>query len=205
MSKEYYITSSCTISNNSIHKNGVLLFEEKGKELNNFLISAYKNMGLNYPKFYKMDNLSRLGWLGTELLLKDSFNKDSYRPEETGIVLSNRNSSFDTDTRYFETTRAIPSPALFVYTLPNIVIGEISIRHNFKGEHAFFIFEDFDAAFIQEYVEGLLNNSILEACICGWVEVLGNEYKAFLLLVEKKGSMAFTTENIHKIYYQNNG
>lgn len=163
MSKEYYITSSCTISNNSIHKNAVLLFEEKGKELNDFLISAYKNMGLNYPKFYKMDNLSRLGWLGTELLLKDSFNKDSYRPEETGIVLSNRNSSFDTDTRYFETTRAIPSPALFVYTLPNIVIGEISIRHNFKGEHAFFIFEDFDAALIQEYVEGLLNNSILEA------------------------------------------
>lgn len=205
LSKEYYITSSCIICNNSIYKNEKLLFEDKGKPLNDFLVSAYKAQEINYPKFYKMDNLSRLGWLATELALSNDFRKESYKPEQVGIVLSNRNSSFDTDIKYFETTKAIASPALFVYTLPNIVIGEISIRHNFKGEHAFFIFEDFDAYFIQQYVEDLLNNGILETCICGWVEVLGDQYKTALFLVEKTGEQAFTTENINKIYHSNNG
>lgn len=205
LSKEYYITSSCIICNNSIYKNKKLLFEDKGKPLNDFLVSAYKAQEINYPKFYKMDNLSRLGWLAAELVLSNDFRKENYKPEQVGIVLSNRNSSFDTDIKYFETAKAIASPALFVYTLPNIVIGEISIRHNFKGEHAFFIFEDFNASFIQEYVEGLLNNGILETCICGWVEVLGDQYKTALFLVEKTGERAFTTENINKIYHSNNG
>ena len=30
-----------------------------------------------------------------------------------------------------------PSPALFVYTLPNIVTGEIAIRNKYYGETSF--------------------------------------------------------------------
>ena len=106
----------------------------------------------------------------------------------------------------------IASPALFVYTLPNIMTGEICIRHNFKGENAFFIFEKFDAGFIQQYVNNLINNNTLQACICGWVELLEDQYKAVLMLVEKKehsGMEAnpnnfFTKENIVNIYQTDN-
>ncbi|MBI3883309.1 MAG: hypothetical protein HY305_03595 [Sphingobacteriales bacterium] len=122
---------------------------------------------------------------------------------DIGVVLSNANSSLDTDIKYFETAKDIASPALFVYTLPNIVTGEICIRYKFKGENAFFILDKFDAGFIQQYVSNLINNNILQACICGWVEVLGEEYKTVLLLVEKEKkeqSVSFTTENINKIY-----
>lgn len=150
-----------------------------------------------------MDNLSKLGWLANEVLLRDNFDIAKYRPEEIGIVLSNANSSLDTDIKYLETTKEIASPALFVYTLPNIVIGEISIRHHFKGENAFFIFEEFDAEFIQQYVSNLVNNDILQCCICGWVELLNNEYKAALFLIEKDkstNSVIFTKENLNKIY-----
>ena len=150
-----------------------------------FLLSVYHHFGINYPKFYKMDNLSKLGWLATEVLLKDSFEKERYKPEDIGVVLANANSSLDTDIKYYETVKDIASPALFVYTLPNIVIGEICIRHNFKGENAFFIFEEFDAGFIEQYVSNLINNNILQACICGWVELLGEQYKTVLFLVEK--------------------
>ena len=36
------------------------------------------------------------------------------------------------------------SPAVFVYTLPNIVIGEISIKYKWKSEGVFFIDEEID-------------------------------------------------------------
>jgi hypothetical protein len=150
-----------------------------------FLLSAYQHFGFQYPKFYKMDHLSKLGWLAAELLLSKGFDPGNYQPEDIAVVLSNSNASLDTDYKYMETVKEIPSPAVFVYTLPNIMIGEICIRHKFKGENAFFVFESFDAGFIHEYVRDLMEHGTARACICGWVDVLGTEYKAVLFLVEK--------------------
>jgi hypothetical protein len=150
-----------------------------------------------------MDNLSKLGWLATEVLLQNSFDRGKYKAEDIGIVLSNAHASLDTDIKYYESTLTMASPALFVYTLPNIVIGEISIRNHFKGENAFFITEDFDAGFIEQYVSNLIKNNILQCCICGWVDVLGNQYKATLFLIEQEksaNSVNFTKENLFKIH-----
>jgi hypothetical protein len=191
------------ISNNIVYKNGRSVFEQKRISISEFLIAAYHHFGMNYPKFYKMDAISKLGLLASEVLLKDDFKIEQYKAEDVGIVLSNANSSLDTDLKYFETTKEMASPALFVYTLPNIVIGEISIKHKLKGENAFFVSEKFDAGFIQQYVSNLFNNNILQACICGWVEVFGEAYKTVLFLVEKTNSNnaeLFTIENINKIY-----
>jgi hypothetical protein len=200
---ETYISASCVISNKVVYKNGLPVFEDNKTEPSEFLIAAYRNFDLQYPKFFKMDNLSKLGWLANEILLQGSFDKEKYRPEEVGIVLSNANSSLDTDIRYYETTKTMASPALFVYTLPNIVIGEMSIRQGFKGENAFFISDSFDAAFIEQYVNNLFNSDILQCCICGWVDVLENNYNATLFLTEKDkspNSVNFTKENLNKIY-----
>jgi hypothetical protein len=200
---ENYITASCIIDNQIVYKNGEPVFKENSLELPEFLIAAYRHFEWQYPKFFKMDNLSKLGWLANEILLQGSFDKEKYRAEEVGIVLSNANSSLDNDIRYYETTKTIASPALFVYTLPNIVIGEISIRHHFKGEDAFFISEDFDAGFMEQYVSNLINNNILQCCICGWVDVLDDKYNATLFLIEKDksdNSVNFTKENLNKIY-----
>jgi len=197
-----YITSYCTIEHNVVYKNAIPLFENRGVDLPAFLLSAYHHFGLNYPKFYKMDNLSKLGWLASEILLKDGFIKD-HQPEEVGLILSNANSSLDSDKKYNNSISDIPSPALFVYTLPNIMIGEICIRNNFKGEDAFFIFEKFNAGFIYAYAANLLTNNALKACICGWVDLLGEEYKAVLLLVEKverENSVPFSEKNLDSIF-----
>jgi hypothetical protein len=198
---EKYINSSCTISKGTVFKDGEHLFENNGTDVPGFLLSVYQHFQLNYPKFYKMDNLSKLGWLVAELLLKDNLNKDDYQSEEIGVVLANANSSLDNDLRYFDTLKDIPSPSLFVYTLPNIVIGEICIRNHFKGEHAFYIQDSFDADFMEKQVSYLLDNDILQACICGWVDVLEQEYKTVLFLVEKKNkgnSVLFSAENMDK-------
>ena len=198
-----YITGSCTISRGTVLKVGHQLFEKKSGDVSAFLLSVYQYFGLNYPKFYKMDNLGKLGWLTSEILLKDSFEKESCHPEQVGLVLANKNSSLDNDLKYFESVKDIASPSLFVYTLPNIVIGEICIRNNFKGEHAFYIQDEFDIGFIENQVNYLLDNDILHACICGWVDILQEEYKAVLFLVEKqKGKVAvpFSAENMNEIF-----
>jgi hypothetical protein len=198
-----HIISSCIIEQGTVLKDGSVLFKNKEVDLAEFLLSVYQHFQLNYPKFYKMDNLSKLGWLASEVLLKDNYQNDQYQPEEVGLVLANRNSSLDNDFKYFESAKEIASPSLFVYTLPNIVIGEICIRNDFKGEHGFYIQDSFDADFIAGQVNYLLNNHILEACICGWVDVLEPDYKAALYLVEKKPtdkSVPFSIKNINGIF-----
>ena len=208
MTENLYITASCSIEKNVVVKDGTVLFENKGNAVQPFLVSVYQHFAINYPRFYKMDNLGKLGWLAAEILLNGSFDKTIYQPEDIGLVLSNKSSSLDTDIKYYETVKTIASPALFVYTLPNIVMGEICIRHNFKGENDFFIFEQFNGGFIQKYVSHLIETSALEACICGWAEMMDNDYKASLFLIEKKRTanpIIFTEENITHFYQTTHG
>lgn len=203
MKTENHITASCIITDNRVFKNREPVFEAGGLPVNEFLTAIYRQFEIAYPKFHKMDNLSKLGWLANELLLENSFSKEKYSPEDVGIFLSNANSSLDTDIRYFETARTIASPAQFVYTLPNIVIGEISIRHQFKGENGFFIADAFDADFFEHYIGSLLNDDIIQCCICGWVDVLDENFKAGLFLIEKEkslNSVNFTAENCNSIF-----
>ncbi len=89
------------------------------------------------------------------------------------------------------------------------MIGEICIRNGFKGENAFFVFDRFDANFIERYVTNLLDTEVLQVCICGWIELLENRHHAVLFLVEKIANginnNLFTVEYINKIYEIANG
>lgn len=81
--------------------------------------------------------------------------------------------------------------------------GEICIRNKFKGENLFFIFEEFNAGFIHQYVSDLFANNILELCICGWVEVLEENYKAVLFLVSTKDTnngLLLSEQNMTSIF-----
>jgi 3-oxoacyl-(acyl-carrier-protein) synthase len=164
------------IRNNRIYKDGGLLLEtSQEQELTDFLRAGYDQFSGQYPKFHKMDPLSKLGWLAAEVLLKDA-PLSNYPPESVGLILANKSASLDTDLRYFDTVKDIASPALFVYTLANIVMGEISIRHGFKGENAFF------------------------ACLCGWVEVMGPAYEVIMYKVElsSEQGLVFNADNLQK-------
>lgn len=183
-------------------KNGTVAFTPEMAGLPEFLRSLYDRYNGQYPKFHKMDLLSKLGWAATEILLQD-MPMNGYQPEETGVILANKSSSLDTDERYYETVSEIASPALFVYTLPNIVIGEISIRHGFKGENAFFVTDLFDVELVRGYVQQLVNTGAVNACICGWVEQYHDQYEAALFLVERKErgmALPFSAENMRKLY-----
>lgn len=199
-----YITGSCVIREAKVYKDGRYR-REAGPGARAFFQDVYSSEEIQYPKFYKMDGLSQLGFLATEILLKGTFDASQYQPGEVAVVLSNANASLDTDLRYYQSAADIPSPALFVYTLPNIVVGEICIRNGFKGENSFFVFKAFDATFITRYVEGLMAGDLTKTCICGWVDCLGEAYEAALFLVEATGTLPFTAENLSKIYTKDHG
>lgn len=189
--------------------NGTLLFSGEGKALDLFLDEAYAFLKIDYPKFYKMDNLSKLGFLAAESLLINRKLSAEYPPDLVSIVLSNAHSSLDTDLRFLESTQNIASPALFVYTLPNIVAGEICIRHKIKGENAFFISPSFDPDLFHDYVTMIMATSIPDpqsetprACIAGWVDVMGTQHDVFLYLLEKNKAplVEHSPANLKELY-----
>jgi hypothetical protein len=171
----------------SITLNGKRFFSAEGL-LEDFLVDAYKNAGIDYPKFYKMDMLSKAGFLAAELLFREHPLNKVYSAGEIAVVLSNKHSSLDTDKKYLETAKGMGSPALFVYTLPNIVTGEICIRQKIKGENAFFLSENFDVALISDYTQMLMAGKTTKMCLAGWVDVMDEHHDVFLYLTEKNRS-----------------
>jgi hypothetical protein len=181
-----YITSFSHIRNRALFRQGELFCRDLRGSLDDFLDSAFQALEVNYPKFYKMDASSKLGFLAAEMLLKEISLREEYKPEQVAVILSNAHASLDTDVRYFETMKTMASPALFVYTLSNIVAGEICIRNGIKGENAFFVLPEFDPFQMHQYVESVMASEKTHACIAGWVDVMGGQHDVFLYLAEKK-------------------
>ncbi len=205
MSSKTFIKSYCQIKDNSISLNGKVLYEGQNTEpFTDFIKSAYKNLDTKYAKFFKMDSLSKLAFLAADVLLKHE-NVIAEKEENIAIVLSNNASSLDTDRKYQKSieddNNFFPSPAVFVYTLPNICIGEISIKHKLYSENSFFIFDNFNPSYLHAYSTGLLEEKKAEKVLCGWVNLDEGEYNAFLYLVTKEeGQIPHTIKKINSIY-----
>ena len=186
--------------------NGELLFESANKcfDMNDFLSEIYTFLGIEYRKFFKMDTLSKAGFVSSEFLLQ-MFDREQPK-EDMGIIFFNHSSSLEADKAYQRTIsdkdNYFPSPAVFVYTLPNIVAGEIAIRNKIHGETAFFIFPLFQSTSIEEVVKGVFYDSDLRYLLVGWVEIDDNELDVCMMLCEsdEEGLIEFNSENIEKIY-----
>lgn len=215
------LTHWCMIRGNRVvTDNNVEIVTENFSNFAGFLKALYKKEQISYPKFYKMDTLSKLGFLTSEKLFTGSHVLEHSRPEETGIVIFNSSASLDTDLEYQKTiadrSNYFPSPSVFVYTLPNILIGEICIRNKITGENAFFVSEKFDAELIVRQVREFMKPDRTKLCLCGWVEVLGEAGEGFLFLVEKDSSPEkkaegnpicrdLSAEIVNSIYHNNEG
>jgi hypothetical protein len=180
------ITSFVNIANGKIGHNGNRVWESADAVFTEFADKWYRHHAVSYPKFHKMDSLCKLGFMGAETLLTGRKIASEYAPYDIGVILSNRSSSLETDLHHHRQVQAgLASPAVFVYSLPNIVIGEICIRHGIKGENTFFIEPEFDASKQLEYINVLFQSGIIRACIGGWVEFLNGEYRLFMYLAEQ--------------------
>ncbi|PKQ45481.1 3-oxoacyl-ACP synthase [Confluentibacter flavum] len=200
MNSKFKIQSFVHVRNSKISLNYNILFEDGAEEFKDFIKIAYKALGIDYPKFFKMDNLSKLALIAADVLIQNMENID----ENTAIILSNRASSLDTDRKHQESISDIdnyyPSPSVFVYTLPNICIGEICIKHQLFSENSFYIFENFNPNHLWLQSEYLLKTGKANKVICGWVDFDDSNYDAFLYAVEKNGDFDNSIENIKKLY-----
>ena len=178
--------SEVRIRGSQITVNDRLVLSSPGEPFASFIRLAYKDLGESNMKFYKMDDLSKLGYIAACYLL----NGLSFAPGEAGLILSNANSSLDTDIKHQQLIDKggdeAASPAVFVYTLPNVVAGEICIRHKIQGENTFFIQKACNLAALEEYARLVIGVSNLKYCIVGWCELLGEDYEATFKLLEQK-------------------
>nr|WP_091864905.1 3-oxoacyl-ACP synthase [Pricia antarctica] len=202
LNKTSHISTYCHITENAVSLDGNLLFKNTSGDFAMFMKSAYKHFEIDYPKFFKMDRLSKLAVLAAEVLLGHP--NTSKENRNMAVVLSNKASSLDTDRKYQESIsdahNFYPSPAVFVYTLPNICIGEISIRHNLRSENSFFIFDTFNPGFLKDYSESLLHSDKADEVLCGWVDVDEDSYEAFLYLVSSTGNHLHNEQQLTKLY-----
>lgn len=147
------------------------LGEQEGQEHHSLLTTLYKQMIGNYPKFYKMDGLSRLGFVASEILLNAEKGETD---KERAIIFFNHSSSIASDRNYKESINDkdnyFPSPSIFVYTLPNIVTGEIAIRNHFHGETSFFILPDKDERLMEEILQASCRDDQSKSFLTGWID-----------------------------------
>jgi hypothetical protein len=178
------LTGYSAIRNNELWLNGNRIFIAT----EHIVQEAFQYLKLNYPRFHKMDNLCKTGFIAVEVLSEANALK-SCQPEEIALVIATREGCLETDVKFEKSTHDIPSPGLFVYTLPNILLGELSIRHNIKGENACFVLGIFDPDFISAYVQGIFNQGNTKACIIGWVNHWNNQPEAFFCLIEASSEL----------------
>jgi len=160
----------------------------------------YNALRCSYPRFFKMDKLCKWAWVATEYMLggKDGAYSGMDK-NKIAVCLATGHGCMDVDKRYLDGI-ALASPGLFVYTLPNIMLGELCIRHGFKGEQQCMVSEKFDAGEIFFTAKGMLDRG-MEGCLCGWVDVYGDAADVCLMWVTKKGSgYGFTAANMQELY-----
>jgi len=184
------ITRFCSINPPVIKFNGSVIYKNKAGNSSDLLKSAYRSLSIQYPKFFKMDSLCKLAFLSAEVLLKDAEMASRYSSEEIGLIILNSSSSLETDEKHQESIgdrgNYFPSPSVFVYTLPNIMTGEIAIRHKIKGENAVLICEKPDPQLIYQQVDELFMQKRVSCCIAGWVDAYHEKRLSCLMLIENE-------------------
>lgn len=158
------------ITPRSVELDGVRLEAEGMGEA--FLSDIYRRRIGDYPKFYKMDPLCKLGFVASELLASAEGRLPEGR-EDRAVILFNRSASLADDRIYLDTIsdgNYFPSPKVFVYTLPNIVTGEISIRNKYYGETSFYVLDERDEDVMVNVISQALSDRGTASVLGGWCE-----------------------------------
>lgn len=163
-------THSVRITQDEIVVDGNRLdVKSHGKEM---LTEVYKTKIGNYPKFYKMDMLSRLAFVASELLIGCDEENDDHN-NDRAVVLFNHSSSIIADRQYVKSIEIddfFPSPAAFVYTLPNITTGEIALRNGYHAETSFYILVERNEKLMQRVIKSTFIDRDIKSVIGGWID-----------------------------------
>jgi len=207
LDRDINVLSYCRIGNGNVIVNGIPMTYSKDEDCSKWLSNIYHEQHIQYPKFFKMDNLCKAGFLSAELLLKDlNFDRDVVKPDWS-VVCVERSSSLDDDKAFQNTIREkdnyFPSPAVFVYTLANIITGELSIRYKLGGESSCYVMEKLKPQkFITLMQTPFLDNST-HYVLGGWADYIDNQCDVFLMLLSdiEKSETLLDESFVKKSYF----
>ena len=144
------------------------------------LTEVYRARVDDYPKFFKMDTLCKVGFIAAELLLQEEGGERFVPRDDRAVVLFCQNASVQSDRAFEETIhdreQFFPSPSVFVYTLPNIVTGEIAIRNKYMGETNLIVLPERDDQLILQHTAQLFKEGTITSVITGWIDAPDNEH-----------------------------
>ena len=191
---------SCKIEKGAVFLNGVK--QPIGlSNSENWTKELYLELGLNYPKFYKMDDLSKMAILSFTIL-KDTVDFEKFGEDDVSLIFANSGSSIETDKKFLTSysENESPSPSLFVYTLPNIMTGELAIFNKWFGKNIFIINEKYSPELYLEQINFYFSKGA-KACLCGWVENKNSEQDCTMFLMTNDGAKT-TEKELLDIYNQ---
>lgn len=143
--------------------------ENRGSALVTEIFKKYLADG---SRFFKMDLYSRLAYVGTSILAKDAL--EASAPEDRALVIFTQNGSVLADRKHLSTfanpDEFFPSPAVFINTLPNVVLGEIAVKNSIKGETTLVLLPARDEMAMQRIIDATVSAARPSALICGWVD-----------------------------------
>ncbi len=189
LSKESALKSSQSAgySEDIVECSAIHMFSNGDEDVADILKREYKALNDANIKFYKMSNLAKAGYVASCKLLKNI--ELPYDANRVAVIFANRSGSLDADLNHQAIVdKHLPegaSPAIFVYTLANIVVAEVAIKHKFQGEATMFVMEQKDMNFLEQYAHQLITLDQCDAVIYGWCELLKNEYDVELKLIKK--------------------
>ena len=139
-----------------------------------WLTELYSQLGMAYPKFFKMDRLSKAGILAAEMVMRAVGQSNEELKADWGVVCFNSAASLDDDRTYQETIQDpenyFPSPSVFVYTLANIVAGEMAIKYKLRGETSFYVSQHFDKERVEKVAADVFAQTKATHLLAGWVD-----------------------------------
>ena len=162
-----YVTGFCRINQEKVIVNDEVITHKPNDSIVDFLVDFTK-LGENYPKIYKMDQMSRFGVIASELIFNERNPSAHYKEEEIAVdpeVAVNVIHGVRSDDPRAEAISPADSCAM-----------QRSFSHS---------------GFVSSRSPAILRclsfwSRPTKACLAGWIEVLGDNHDVFLYLVEEK-------------------
>ena len=127
-------------------------------------------------RFARMDWLSRLGLMAVELLDAHFETRDAKDLEQTGVCVETAAGCLTSDAEFLR----LPRPTVFSYTLPSTVIGEICIRHRFKGPMLCLMSSGNSTRAALDEAAAWLREGSAKSCLCVSCEAVSPDAAALL-------------------------
>ncbi|MCQ2189059.1 MAG: beta-ACP synthase [Paludibacteraceae bacterium] len=155
------------------------------KDFKTHIKNLFSSVSDPYMKFAKMDDYCKLGTTATQLLLNKVGGLAQYDPYEIALIVNTDTGCIESDLAHLDNITATEynsSPAIFVYTLPNVVAGEISIKNKIKGEGVTIVGKVKNP---QKTVEEFCNGTNTKIAVYLYINKYGCDYSADAIMFEK--------------------